>query len=156
VGLSLTVRRALYDGRIDAPKSGKPRTVPITLRLAEALRTASKLGGDWVYPAARSAGPCPYNTLLLRLRRVCHESGVESLGCHALRHTYATEQLRSGVDPRTLQDRLGHSSLTITAVYLHASGASERRGMDAFEARLQAPAATVANLAQARKRRAGS
>jgi len=128
VGLSLTVRRALYDGRIDAPKSGKPRTVPITLRLAEALRTASKLGGDWVYPAARSAGPCPYNTLLLR----------------------------SGVDPRTLQDRLGHSSLTITAVYLHASGASERRGMDAFEARLQAPAATVANLAQARKRRAGS
>jgi hypothetical protein len=39
------------------PKSGKPRTVPLTLRLAEALRAASKLGGDWVYPAARSAGP---------------------------------------------------------------------------------------------------
>ncbi len=38
---------------------------------------------------------------------------------YSLRHTYATMALRSGVDLRTLQKRMGHSDLKITMEYLH-------------------------------------
>jgi len=37
---------------------------------------------------------------------------------HVLRHTFACQALLSGMNIRTLQRRLGHSSLEITAKYL--------------------------------------
>lgn len=44
----------------------------------------------------------------------------EEISLHCLRHTFATELLRSGVDIRTVQARLGHSDLRTTEHYLHA------------------------------------
>ena len=38
---------------------------------------------------------------------------------YSMRHSYATMALRSGVDVRTLQRRMGHSDLKTTMEYLH-------------------------------------
>lgn len=54
----------------------------------------------------------------------CKEAGIpdELAHPHILRHTMAIELLRAGVPVTIVQDLLGHSALTTTAVYLKMSG----------------------------------
>jgi integrase len=48
-------------------------------------------------------------------KRLAEEAGVPALGPHdAARHTWATLALASGVHPKVVQERLGHSSIAIT------------------------------------------
>ncbi|MDH3364801.1 MAG: tyrosine-type recombinase/integrase [Thermoplasmata archaeon] len=59
-----------------------------------------------------------------QIERLIHKYGSE-VGLdkdkrhpHVLRHTHAVHALKSGIDLRTLQQNLGHSSIEVTAIYL--------------------------------------
>jgi len=63
-------------------------------------------------------------------KELCIQSNIPSdlAHPHILRHTRAIELLRAGVPVTIVQDLLGHSALTTTAIYLRISG-QEAKGI---------------------------
>ena len=54
---------------------------------------------------------------------------------HALRHTYATRTIESGMQPKVLQKLLGHASIQTTMdKYVHVTDDSLTAGVQQFEA----------------------
>lgn len=76
------------------------------------------------------------NTSLFRtMRHACEAIGVDDLPIHSLRHTHAVLHLEAGTSMKVLQERLGHSSLKVTAdVYTHVSESFEKDSMKKYEA----------------------
>jgi integrase len=58
-------------------------------------------------------------------KMISDEGGLEDITIYSLRHTFATMLLRSAVDIRTVQDRMGHADVRTTMIYLDYVKAEE-------------------------------
>jgi integrase len=65
--------------------------------------------------------PLHPDAVTARMKRNARKAGLPWIKLHGLRHTYATLMLQAGVHPKVVQERLGHSSITVTMdTYSHA------------------------------------
>jgi len=107
-------------------KGGKERVVPLGEVAALAVATYVR---DARPTLARDA--CDALFLSARGRRL-ETSTLRRLvpNPHRLRHSYATHLLEGGADLRTIQELLGHSSLSTTQIYSHVDARRLRKVYD--------------------------
>jgi len=107
-------------------KGGKERVVPLGERAAAAVATYLRRGRPQL---ARDAN----DVLFISVRgRTLDTSVLRRLiqNPHRLRHAYATHLLEGGADLRTIQELLGHASLSTTQIYSHVDARRLRRVYD--------------------------
>lgn len=131
---------------INAPKSGKLRTVDIPASLTARLRElysirqaeAAVAGREvslWVFPSATDPTK-PLNDAWLRdrvWRPLLDKAGVRHVRVHDARHSYASLMLRRGVPPGYVSRQLGHSSIQVTSdLYGHFVPGADRHHVEAL------------------------
>jgi integrase len=68
------------------------------------------------------------------LRASLDAAGLKHRGLHALRHTFATNCIRAGVDVRTLAEIIGHTKIAFTIQrYVHSDMATKRAALEAVD-----------------------
>jgi site-specific recombinase XerD len=107
-------------------KGGKERIVPLG-------ETAGQLVAQYLHEARPQLAARAENALFLSARgRRLDTSTLRRVFAHphSLRHAFATHLMEGGADLRTIQDLLGHSSLSTTQLYSHVDGRRLRRVYD--------------------------
>jgi integrase/recombinase XerD len=107
-------------------KGGKERVVPLG-------EEAARMVADYLREARPQLARGAENALFLSVRgRRLDTSTLRRLipHPHRLRHAFATHLLEGGADLRTIQELLGHSSLSTTQMYSHVDARRLRKVYD--------------------------
>ena len=152
----LTVNRNVYKGKPGAPKGGRSRSVPMTLRLARALapqrgtwpnRLAAETSPvlwrvddrkflrmdpwtmrDWMERAQRLAGISTGE-----VHKGKHRGNRDRGRLHVLRHTFCSHLVQAGVPVHVIKELAGHANLTTTMGYMHLAKGSAEAAIEALE-----------------------
>ena len=143
-GCGLRISEGLSLTRADAPlpealritgKGGKTRLAPVLPAVREAVDAYLALQpfplalGDALF-RARRGGPLSPRHVQATLQRLRGRLGLPASATpHALRHSFATHLLGAGADLRSIQELLGHASLSTTQKYTAVDAA---RLLDAY------------------------
>ena len=108
-------------------KGSKERIVPLHETACSALRNYFEkarpclLKGSSSYVFLSSRGnKMSANAIRLVFKQALAAAGLDSsLSPHAMRHSFATDLLAGGADLRSVQEMLGHASLSTTQIYTH-------------------------------------
>jgi site-specific recombinase XerD len=140
-GLRLSEALSLRIGDVDAArgvirvrsgKGNKDRVTILSPTLLAALRSYWRAyrPASWLFPGHGPQGHLSVHMIQKVCVRVREKLGIsKAVSPHMLRHAFATHLLESGMDLRTIQQLLGHRSLSTTSIYLHVSiGALQQGG----------------------------
>jgi len=123
------------------------RTIPLSPKMLDLLaiqrkrqlEAKLKAGEGWnsnnLVFCSEIGTPYEGRNLTRVLHRTLHKAGIEQLGVHALRHTFATRAVESGMDMRTLSEILGHTKVSLTLqLYAHSTDETKRNAMEMMDA----------------------
>ncbi len=118
---AIHVRQSFTNGRVDTPKSGQERTVPMADEVAEALAKLGKrdhntTDGDLVFCGSQG-GHLAGHRLRDRYKAALEKAGLRELRFHDLRHTFGSHAIRTA-DSREVMEWMGHQDLATTQRYL--------------------------------------
>lgn len=147
-GAGLRISEALSFKRVEAPvgrldsvtvtgKGGKMRSVPVIAPVQQAIEAYLALCPFALPPegplfVGAKGGPLSPRVIQLVVENLRGALGLpQSATPHALRHSFATHLLGRGGDLRTIQELLGHASLSTTQIYTAVDGA---RLLEAYRA----------------------
>lgn len=105
----------------DAKTISSNRIVPIPPNLLCLLKEYRKSGDLFLLKGSsyKYTDPRTYQYSFQNYLIACH---IRSINYHALRHTFATRCIESGMDIKSLSEMLGHASVNITLnTYVHSS-----------------------------------
>ena len=164
VNKSLEYRHKQGVWRAGPPKTKQSyRTIPLTNRAYELLKEAYDARGkrketellkqeleymdrrtgkmmklvmkDLVFVNFRTGEPSKNSSYDTHLYKLCDRAGIKRFCMHALRHTYATRAIEAGMQPKVLQQLLGHASIKTTMDrYVHVTKDSLTSAVQQFEA----------------------
>lgn len=119
---------------LDKTKNDERREIPINKPLKQVLiqlHSQRRLDTDYVFVNPDTGKR--YTDLKRSFTTACKRAGIKDFHFHDLRHTYASQLVMAGVDLKTVQELLGHKSLTMTLRYAHLSQAHKREAVKALE-----------------------
>ena len=144
-GRFIEVNRTLSRGKLTLPKSNKTRRVDMSAQLTGVLqdlvskrkalalrkemenpagerRSAAEVTGEimegWLFQTPIGTQLDPSN-LRKAFNRLLELAGLRRVRFHDLRHTFASQLVRNGVDLYVVQKLLGHSTPKMTQRYAH-------------------------------------
>lgn len=119
----LHIHRSALEGKVRATtKSGRARHVPISASLRPHLEELQAGAEEipWLFPGRDATKPIyQLQHVFNRMKQRAGLGGAP--GFHALRHTFATRALESGVSLHALKEWLGHGTIQMTERYVHVT-----------------------------------
>jgi site-specific recombinase XerD len=98
---------------IQRSKNGATRHVPLNRAALGALESLAKRANGSEFVCGGATEPRRW------FEPVVKASGIEKFTWHCLRHTFASRLVMAGVDIRTVQELLGHKTISMTVRYSH-------------------------------------
>ncbi len=109
--------------KVRISKTKKEKRVALNKGAKEALKffflcTPDLADSDFLFTGRGRSKPMSRVNAWMRLQRIARKFGLEEFGTHSLRKTWGLQARKAGIDISIIQEKLGHSTPSVTRRYI--------------------------------------